>query len=93
MSASVKPEEEAENAETFKKANDALPKSLLPISRIPWINRTSQDSSQPFEKSKLCLMMHADHKNELSQLFRLLNEIAPFYLPKRYTPLNAQFQS
>jgi hypothetical protein len=86
MSATAKPPDEAK---TSKRMNDALLKtSLLPISRIPWINRSSQDSTQPFEKSKLYLMMHADHKIEFSQLFRLANEVAPFYHPKRYAAVS-----
>jgi hypothetical protein len=77
--------EEAELTATRKKVSAALQTSLVPIARIPWIITTTPDSSLLFEKSKLYQVMHTQEKLEiaLSQLFRVVNEVALFYLPSR----------
>jgi hypothetical protein len=76
---------EAELAATRKKMYAALQTSLIPIARIPWIGMTTPDSSLLFENSKLYQVMHTHEQFEiaLSQLYRLVNEVALFYLASR----------
>jgi hypothetical protein len=85
LSASVNPKEEMEksNAVEVDKMRKVLRTSLLPISRIPGIRQSTPDTLQVFEDSKFIWLLHKDHEVEFAQLFRLVNEVAPFYHPKR----------
>jgi hypothetical protein len=87
---SVNMEEKAEETdeEKAKIIFTNMTTSILPLCKIPWIAAAAQDSTVTFEESKFYGLLQHDHRVELSQLCRLVNEVAPFYHPNRFVHLN-----
>lgn len=87
---SVNMEEKAEETdeEKAKIIFTGMTTSILPLCKIPWIAPATQDSTVTLEESQFYGSLQHDHRVELSQLCRLVNEVAPFYHPKRFVYIN-----
>ena len=83
MSVNLEEKAEQTDEEKAKIIFTGMTTSSLPLCKIPWIAPAAQDSTVMFEESKFYKWMHHDNRVEFSQLCRLVNEVLPFYHPKR----------
>jgi hypothetical protein len=83
MSVNLEEKAEQTDEEKAKIIFTGMTTSSLPLCKIPWIAPAAQDSTVLLEESKFYGSLLHDHRVELSQLCRLVNEVTPFYHPKR----------
>lgn len=91
MSVNVNPKDEAEDFELIKSLFYKLCRQAFLISRIPWIQLTTQDSSQLLDEDypdrvfrKMVLEVN---EMMIRQVYILDNDFTPFYHPRRFVSI------